>query len=66
MNWQIARILLADRKLATLHELDSVYSVEDVYRMLELLDYEEFCDEEYYNEAKRKQQIIQNAQNSRR
>jgi tagatose-1,6-bisphosphate aldolase len=66
MDWQIARILLAERKLATLHELQTIYSTEDVYDMIELLEYEDLCEEEYTNEAKRKQQIMQNAQANKR
>ncbi len=32
------RILTSETKLATLLELDTVYGLDDVYRMMELLD----------------------------
>lgn len=35
---EVFRILTSETKLATLLELDTVYGMDDVYRMLEILD----------------------------
>lgn len=35
---EVFRILTSETKLATLLELDTVYGLDDVYRMMELLD----------------------------
>jgi len=35
---EIFRLLTSETKLATLHELQTVYGLEDVYAMLEILD----------------------------
>ncbi len=35
---EVFRIVTSETKLATLLELDTVYGMDDVYRMLEILD----------------------------
>lgn len=58
--WEIYLVLtteVAGRPLATLHELQTVYSVEDLYDFIETIDVYLTVMEEQHKEAERKAQM---------
>lgn len=49
---EVFRIVTSETKLATLLELDTVYGMDDVYRMLEILDLSDALREDAKIQAK--------------
>ena len=51
---EVFRIVTSETKLATLLELDTVYGMDDVYRMLEILDLQDALRADAEQRAKNK------------
>ena len=51
---EVFRIVTSETKLATLLELDTVYGMDDVYRMLEILDLSDALRADAEQKAKNK------------
>ncbi len=51
---EVFRIVTNETKLATLLELDTVYGMDDVYRMLEILDLQDALRADAEQRAKNK------------
>lgn len=49
------RVLLHDKKLASLIELQTVYSINDLYDMLEMLDVHDALQDQAMAEAKKEE-----------
>ena len=55
--WEIYTVLTSEvggRPLATLHELQTIYGIVDLYDFLEILDVHNSVAEEHHKEAERK------------
>ena len=56
---EIAILLLSEKRLATLYELQTVYNTEDLYDMLEILDVGNYIQDEQHKEMERQRKAQQ-------
>lgn len=55
-DWEIYTVVTSKLRLATLHDLQTVYTCEDLYDMLEIIDVNTSIQEEQYKEQEKKLQ----------